>query len=37
MRGRLLEGDTPARTAGIGAIIDKVEVDKAAWRIHGRK
>lgn len=37
MRGRLLEGDTPARKAWIGAIIDRIEVDKGITRIMGRK
>ena len=37
MRGRVLEGDTPARKAWIGAIIDRIEVDKNAVRIFGRK
>jgi site-specific DNA recombinase len=37
MRGRLLEGDTPARKAWIGAIIDRIEVDEGTTRIMGRK
>ncbi len=37
MRGRLLEGDTPARKAWIGAIIDRIEVDQGTIRIMGRK
>jgi hypothetical protein len=37
MRGRLLECDTPARKAWIGAIIDKIEVDETVVRIHGWK
>jgi hypothetical protein len=37
MRGRVLDGDTPARKAWIGAIIDRIEVDRHAVRIFGRK
>ncbi len=37
MRGRLLEGETPARKAWIGAIIDRIEVDQGTIRIMGRK
>jgi DNA invertase Pin-like site-specific DNA recombinase len=37
MRARVLEGDTPARKAWIGAIIDRIEVDQATIRIMGRK
>ena len=37
MRQRLLEGDTPARKAWIGAIIDRIEGDQGAIRIMGRK
>jgi hypothetical protein len=37
MLGRVLDGDTPARKAWIGAIIDRIEVDRHAVRIFGRK
>lgn len=37
MRQRLLEGDTPARKAWIGAIIDRIDVDDGVIRITGRK
>ena len=37
MRGRVMEGETPARKAWIGAIIDRIEVDHAAVRIFGWK
>jgi protocatechuate 3,4-dioxygenase beta subunit len=37
MRARVLEGDTPARKAWIGAIIDRIEVDQGTVRIMGRK
>ena len=37
MRQRLLEGDTPARKAWIGAIIDRIDVDDGVIRISGRK
>ena len=37
MRQRLQEGDTPARKAWLGALIDRIEVDPHAIRIVGRK
>lgn len=37
MRQRLSEGDTPARKAWIGAIVDRIEVDQGTIRIMGRK
>ena len=37
MRGRLLEGEAPARKAWIGAIIDRIEADQGTIRIMGRK
>ena len=37
MRGRVLEGDTPARKAWIGAIVDRIEVDQGSVRILGRR
>ena len=37
MRQRLSEGNTPARKAWIGAIVDHIEVDQGVVRIMGRK
>ena len=37
MRNRLLQGETPARKAWLGAIVDRIEVDRDRIRIMGRK
>ena len=37
MRERILDSDTPARKAWIGAIIDRIEVDQDTVRLFGRK
>ena len=37
MRERILDSNTPARKAWIGAIIDRIEVDQDTVRLFGRK